>query len=225
MKRRHAGSPVGIVLCLVSALLLAGEAIAQTSNDETCAAREAIAANLARLEAAKPVAENLSTLSAEIAAIQQEIANLQPITFGTCPENLGIAFLDGRLRRVRETVQNAVADERVRQQLAAEDERRRKDEQAERERRRLEQERLRQTEERRRREITAKPWPEDIKQAVVARKVKIGMTDEQVRMSWGRPERINETFTRSGTHEQWIYGSNQYLYFENGKLTTIQQSR
>jgi len=225
VKRWPAGSPGGIVLFLVAALLLAGEAIAQTSNDETCARRDAIAARLTSLESTKPIAGNLSTLSAEVAAIQQDIANLQPVTFGTCPENLGIAVLDGRFRRVRETVQNADADERVRQQLAAEEERRRKDEQAERERRRLEQERLRQAEERRRREITAKPWPDDIKQAVVARKVKIGMTAEQARMSWGTPERINETLTRSGTQVQWIYGSNQYLYFENGRLTTIQQSR
>jgi hypothetical protein len=50
------------------------------------------------------------------------------------------------------------------------------EEQAQQERRRLERERLRQAEERRRREVAAKPWPDEIKQAVVERRVQIGMT-------------------------------------------------
>jgi hypothetical protein len=52
-------------------------------------------------------------------------------------------------------------------------------------------------------------------------KVKIGMSREQVRLSWGEPKDINSTITRRGTSEQWVYSGN-YLYFENGKLTTIQ---
>jgi hypothetical protein len=55
--------------------------------------------------------------------------------------------------------------------------------------------------------------------------VSIGMTGEQVRKSsWGRPKSINETITARGKHEQWVYGGN-YLYFENGVLTSIQTSR
>lgn len=40
--------------------------------------------------------------------------------------------------------------------------------------------------------------------------------------SWGEPESINKTTGSYGTHEQWVYGSYNYLYFENDKLTAIQ---
>lgn len=51
----------------------------------------------------------------------------------------------------------------------------------------------------------------------------IGMTKAMVLESWGHPSGgINKTTGAWGTHEQWVYGMGQYLYFENGKLTTIQ---
>lgn len=53
--------------------------------------------------------------------------------------------------------------------------------------------------------------------------VRIGMTQEEVvASSWGRPQDINRTTTAYGNHEQWVYGGRNYLYFENGKLTSIQ---
>jgi len=53
--------------------------------------------------------------------------------------------------------------------------------------------------------------------------VKIGMTVEQVlRSNWGKPRGVNRTTTPNGTHEQWIYGDRNFLYFVNGILTTIQ---
>lgn len=53
----------------------------------------------------------------------------------------------------------------------------------------------------------------------------IGMTKSQVRnkTNWGEPKYINTTTNKYGTHEQWVYDDYQYLYFDNGKLTTIQQ--
>ncbi len=56
--------------------------------------------------------------------------------------------------------------------------------------------------------------------------VVLGMTTEQVinETSWGKPARRNTTTTASGTREQWVY-YNQYLYFENGVLVSIQQER
>lgn len=53
----------------------------------------------------------------------------------------------------------------------------------------------------------------------------IGMTKSQVRnkTNWGDPKYINTTTNKYGTHEQWVYDDYQYLYFDNGKLTTIQQ--
>ena len=54
--------------------------------------------------------------------------------------------------------------------------------------------------------------------------VKIGMTAKQVieKTSWGKPKEVNKTTTRYGTHEQWVYGGRNYLYFENGILTSVQ---
>lgn len=53
----------------------------------------------------------------------------------------------------------------------------------------------------------------------------IGMTKSQVLNStnWGKPKSVNTTTNKYGTQEQWVYGNYQYLYFDNGKLTTIQQ--
>ncbi len=67
-------------------------------------------------------------------------------------------------------------------------------------------------------------WTRDICATVAARKIHIGMTDEKVRASWGRPERINRSVYSFGVHEQWIY-HNEYLYFEDGVLTSYQLSR
>jgi hypothetical protein len=56
--------------------------------------------------------------------------------------------------------------------------------------------------------------------------VSIGMTKDEVRASsWGRPQNINTSVYRFGTHEQWVYGGGNYLYFENGVLTSIQTGR
>ena len=56
--------------------------------------------------------------------------------------------------------------------------------------------------------------------------VRIGMTADEVLMSnWGKPERVNRSVYRSGTREQWVYPGSQYLYFEDGRLTSLQTSR
>lgn len=69
-----------------------------------------------------------------------------------------------------------------------------------------------------------------LEQRVAASKKKegvaIGMSQGDVlASSWGRPERIHKSVYSFGTHEQWVYGSGHYLYFENGKLASIQTSR
>jgi hypothetical protein len=52
--------------------------------------------------------------------------------------------------------------------------------------------------------------------------VTLGMSqDDVLKSSWGRPERINRTHNKYGTHEQWVYPGG-YLYFEDGTLTSIQ---
>lgn len=57
---------------------------------------------------------------------------------------------------------------------------------------------------------------------IIQGKVRIGMTKQMCLESWGEPDDINTTIGSYGTHEQWVYGNGYYLYFENGKLTNIQ---
>ena len=64
-------------------------------------------------------------------------------------------------------------------------------------------------------------WPEEIWDLIKKGKIRLGMTKEQVRLSWGQPNDINRSVGPWGIHEQWVYGS-QYLYFENGILTSWQ---
>lgn len=50
----------------------------------------------------------------------------------------------------------------------------------------------------------------------------IGMTEEMLLDSWGQPEDINSTVTRYGSRKQYVYGSGQYVYVENGKVEAWQ---
>lgn len=57
-------------------------------------------------------------------------------------------------------------------------------------------------------------WSSDFCNQIVHHKVSLGMTQEQVQLSWGKPDRINRTASlRGDSTEQWVYGR-QYLYFE-----------
>ncbi len=62
---------------------------------------------------------------------------------------------------------------------------------------------------------------EKIWNTILAEKVSIGMTKEMCQLSWGEPEKVNKTTTKNGIREQWVYYAN-YLYFEDGILTSIQ---
>lgn len=58
--------------------------------------------------------------------------------------------------------------------------------------------------------------------AIKARKIYMGMADRDVRASWGPPKKVNRTVGNWGTHEQWVYSENTYIYIENGKVTSWQ---
>ncbi|SCW84542.1 MORN repeat-containing protein [Paenibacillus tianmuensis] len=70
-------------------------------------------------------------------------------------------------------------------------------------------------------------WPESVKAVIRQQKVRIGMTQDQVLMSWGKPDDVNTTTSSFGTFEQWVYrgssiGTGNYLYFTNGVLSSSQ---
>ena len=56
---------------------------------------------------------------------------------------------------------------------------------------------------------------------IIDGKVKIGFTKQMCKEAWGEPESINTSTGSWGSHEQWVYGLGSYLYFENGRLTAI----
>ena len=70
--------------------------------------------------------------------------------------------------------------------------------------------------------IAYKKWGGRIAQDILAHNVNIGWDQEKCRMSWGTPKDINTSIGIWGRHEQWCYDDDSYLYFENGKLTSIQ---
>jgi hypothetical protein len=61
--------------------------------------------------------------------------------------------------------------------------------------------------------------------AISEKKIMIGMTPQHVLRAWGRPLRINESVGANYHHEQWVYAASQYIYFQNGVLTSWQTTR
>ncbi len=64
-------------------------------------------------------------------------------------------------------------------------------------------------------------WSNKVWNAITANEVFAGMTREQVILSWGVPSDYNTYQSSNLTYEQWIYARN-YLYFWNGKLSSMQ---
>jgi len=62
----------------------------------------------------------------------------------------------------------------------------------------------------------------DLWNTILKGKVVVGMTKEMCELAWDKPEDINETIMAGKKSEQWVYTDN-YLYFDNGKLTAIQK--
>ncbi|MCU1273779.1 MAG: hypothetical protein JWO48_1210 [Bryobacterales bacterium] len=68
-------------------------------------------------------------------------------------------------------------------------------------------------------------WDIETCQTINRRQVHVGMTPEQARLGWGKPEKINVTSFGRVQHEQWVYSMSSYLYFDNDALTSIQTSK
>ena len=67
-----------------------------------------------------------------------------------------------------------------------------------------------------------KEYGEENWKLILKGKVKIGMTKEMCKISWGAPKEINETILEGKKSEQWVFKDN-YLYFDNDILTAIQK--
>lgn len=67
-------------------------------------------------------------------------------------------------------------------------------------------------------------WGKKVLKAIADKKVFLGMTEEQVKTSWGWPASTHASVGRWGKREQWVFGESpaSYLYFDNGKLSSWQ---
>lgn len=67
-----------------------------------------------------------------------------------------------------------------------------------------------------------KGWSEEVIKAIKGNFCFIGMTEEQVLESKGKPESNNRTRTAESESEQWVYPNNYYVYLTEGVVTSIQ---
>lgn len=58
---------------------------------------------------------------------------------------------------------------------------------------------------------------------ICEQKIQIGFTEDELMLSWGAPNNINKTVVSGIKHEQFVYSS-QYVYLENGIVTSFQSS-
>lgn len=60
---------------------------------------------------------------------------------------------------------------------------------------------------------------------ILRNEVWIGMNKSMAIESIGQPQKINNSTFDWGTHEQWIYPNDRYLYFENDTLKSLQYEK
>ncbi|MFO0752855.1 MAG: hypothetical protein U0411_05970 [Thermodesulfovibrionales bacterium] len=71
-----------------------------------------------------------------------------------------------------------------------------------------------------------KGYPLDVQERIIKGEVMLGMTQQQVRYSWGSPATVKASVARDGKQrEEWIYsdtvGYKKRLLFVDGKLSDI----
>lgn len=64
---------------------------------------------------------------------------------------------------------------------------------------------------------------EEVKQNILAELVEIGMTEEQVRASWGNPDHIEIFNSDYNSYKRWIYKDRPKVYMKDGKVDQLQK--
>ncbi|MDD5005824.1 MAG: hypothetical protein PHS93_04900 [Candidatus Omnitrophica bacterium] len=74
-------------------------------------------------------------------------------------------------------------------------------------------------------------WTPAMKALVEEGRIAIGMLEEQVLSSWGKPKNINKNAGPQGVFEQWLYGGGHisydttyYVYLQNGVVVSWQKN-
>lgn len=57
---------------------------------------------------------------------------------------------------------------------------------------------------------------------IMKKEVWIGMNENMLLESWGKPLDVNTTVTANNTHKQYVYSNSRYVYTDNGIVTAIQ---
>jgi hypothetical protein len=65
-------------------------------------------------------------------------------------------------------------------------------------------------------------YQDSMVRAVAEKKIAIGMTRSEAVFSLGTPQTVNNTTTSNGTHEQWVYNLTNYVYVDDGIVTSYQ---
>ena len=71
-------------------------------------------------------------------------------------------------------------------------------------------------------QMTAQARANKISTAIYKRQIVVGMTADEARQSWGEPSKVNASVGSYGRHEQWVYPGSQYVYVQNGLVTSAQ---
>lgn len=83
--------------------------------------------------------------------------------------------------------------------------------------------------ERRRKELirnNVSLWGQDVCDALLAKRVRIGMTPEMVMLAWGKPSKIDEKETTAKSEKyRYVYGRPRkganYIWFKNGVVSKL----
>ncbi len=67
------------------------------------------------------------------------------------------------------------------------------------------------------------PWEPRIWRAIERGKVLVGMEPQQVIFAWGKPTHVAASEQFGINREQWIYGEERHLIFEDGLITLVQE--
>ena len=72
--------------------------------------------------------------------------------------------------------------------------------------------------------VYAKRYGRKVGNRIINKQIWKGMTENMLRDSWGKPDRINKNIEKWGRFTQWLYGKIEF-FFRDGKLTGWEEKK
>ncbi len=72
--------------------------------------------------------------------------------------------------------------------------------------------------------VYAKRYGRKVGNRIINKRIWKGMTENMLRDSWGKPDRINKNIEKWGRFTQWLYGKIEF-FFRDGKLTGWEEKK